>query len=222
LDHLKPDPLKSVPRPDSPQERLDVLVEGTAGPQPGRRLFHAANGLLIWAILRFSGIETGTAIVALSVLCAFALAGDLARLRDPRLNRLFFQTFSYFASPRERRGIASSTWYLAGIVAALLLFPRPFAEAGILVLALADPAASWFGRRYGRKRFGTGSLLGSAVFWLVAAGVLWPLAGAGPAIAAATVGALAEALPWRIDDNVSVPLATAAALTVSSALLAGC
>ena len=213
------DPLKRDPPPDAPQDPLDLLVEATAGPQPGRRLFHAANGLVIWTVLRFSGIDTGAAVVVLGVLCAVALAGDLARLREPRLNRLFFRMFSHFASPRERQGVASSTWYLAGIVAALVLFPRPFAEAGVLVLALADPAASWFGRRYGKQRFGAGSLLGSATFWLVATGVLWPLAGAGPAVAAATVGALAEALPWRVDDNVSVPLATAAALTLSSAVL---
>jgi len=218
-DPLKPGPLKPGPRLDSLDDPLDLLVEATAGPQPGRRLFHAVNGLLIWAVLRYSGIETGTAIVVLGVLCALALAGDLVRLQDPRLNLLFFRTFSYFASPRERRGIASSTWYLAGIVFALLLFPRPFAESGILVLALADPAASWFGRRYGKRRLGAGSILGSAIFWLVAAGILWPLVGVGPALVAATVGALAEALPWGIDDNVSVPLATAAALTLSSAML---
>jgi len=234
LDPLKPDPMKpGPPEPGAPEpgpreprprsvplhDPLDVLVEATSGPQPGRRLFHAVNGLLIWAVLRYSGIETETAIVVLGVLFALALAGDLVRLRNPRLNLLFFRTFSYFASPRERRGMASSTWYLAGIVFALLLFPRPFAESGVLVLALADPAASWFGRRYGRRRFGTGSALGSAVFWLVAAGILWPLVGAGPALVAATAGALAEALPWRIDDNLSVPLVTAAALTLSSAVL---
>jgi len=216
---LERGPLDPRPRPDPLHDPLDVLVEATSGPQPGRRLFHAVNGLLIWAVLRYSGIETGTAIVVLGGLCALALAGDLIRLGNPRLNLLFFRTFSYFASPRERQGIASSTWYLAGIVFALLLFPRPFAESGVLVLALADPAASWFGRRYGKRRFGTGSTLGSAIFWLVAAGVLWPLVGAGPALVAATAGTLVEALPWGIDDNVSVPLATAAALTLSSAIL---
>jgi dolichol kinase len=191
------------------------LVARTAGPQPGRRLFHAASGLVIWALLRFTGIDSWAAAALFGALAAAGLAFDIARLRVPALNRLFFRIFPALTSPRERNRVASSTWFFAGVALALAFFPRPFAEAGVLVLALADSAASWFGRRYGRRRFGSGSVLGSSVFWVVTMVILWPVAGVLPGLTAATAVTLIEAVPWRLDDNLTVPIATAAALALA-------
>jgi dolichol kinase len=199
-------------RVSSPDPVLEELVRRTSGPQPGRRLFHAGNGLLIWSILHFTTIDSYVAAILLGVAAAIALALDLARLRYPELNRLFFRVLNSLASPREHVGIASSTWYLVGIATALVLFPRPFAEAGVLVLALADPVASWCGRRYGRRRLGTGSWLGSTLFAAVAATILWPVAGPWGAMVVAVLVAGLEVLPWRVDDNLLIPLATSAAL----------
>jgi dolichol kinase len=171
-------------------------------------------GLAIWTVLHYSEIGSGAAGFVLGVLAAFAFAMDLVRLRVPALNRLFFRALPALASPRERSGIASSTWFLVGAALTLAFFPRAFAEAGILVLALADPAASWFGRRYGRRRFGSGTVVGSCLFGLVSAILLWPVAGILPALATAAAVTLVEAAPSGIDDNLLVPIVTAAALTL--------
>lgn len=198
---------------------LDALVARTAGAQPGRRIFHGVNGLVIWGVLHLTGIETMTAAVLLAGMVAVALAIDLARLSHAPLNHLFFRLTPHLASPRERNRIASSTWYLVGMLGALLLVPRPYAEAGILVLALADPVASWFGRRYGRRPFGAGSVLGSTLFWCVALGALWPVAGLLPALLAATFVTLLEATPWPLDDNLVVPLGAAGGLWFAAGML---
>jgi dolichol kinase len=99
---------------------------------------------------------------------------------------------------------------------AIAVLPRPYAAAGILVLALADPMANWFGRRYGRRAFGSGTVLGSSLFLGVAVGVLWPIGGFFPALAAAVATTLLEAVPWKVDDNLLIPVSAGGLLWLTT------
>jgi dolichol kinase len=128
------------------------------------------------------------------------------------VNELFFRAFAALASPREARGIASSTWYAIGILAAFALFPRAIAVSSVLVMGLCDPVAGYVGRRYGRRPFLGGTLEGSLAFFAVATLILVARHPAGAALAAALVGALAERRSWPLDDNLAVPLASGATL----------
>lgn len=191
---------------------LEDLVSRTEGRQPWRRVFHAACGvaLVAWLVV----LEPGwpLAVGGLGGLAALLFLLDAARLRSPRLNRLFFRTLLPFVSAREATGIASSTWFVTGSFLAVAIFPRDVAVAAILVLALADSTASYVGRRWGRRPLGTGTVEGSLVFLTIAAAVLVPLAGPIPGAAAALAAAAVERLPWPLDDNLTVPLVTGAAL----------
>ncbi len=137
---------------------------------------------------------------------------DAIRLYDPDLNRRFFRVFMALASPREAKELASSTWYLLGVLVTLLLFPRPYALAGILVLALADPAASVVGRLWGRIPFLGGSVRGTAAFAVVAFLVLLLFVPWWAALVTAVATALLEASPLDLDDNLLVPLTAAGVL----------
>ena len=191
---------------------LAELVEKTHGLQPLRRIFHAVNGTALVLLMRTTGIQDRIVFLALATLLCALLLMDGVRLAVPKVNRAFFRSFSLLASPRETARLASSTWYLLGILLSLILFPRDIALAAILVLALADPAAGYVGRRWGRRRLGGGTVEGSLVFIAVAFGALalwapWP-----QALGAALFTAAVEILPWPIDDNLSVPLTAAVAL----------
>jgi dolichol kinase len=196
----------------SPATRMATLVARTEGLQPWRRIFHALCGLIVVALLVGLEPEWIVATGVLGVLTLVVLAADLLRLVRPELNRLFFRLFPALASPREERRLASSTWFLLGVFFAVVVFPREVTIPAILVLALADPAASWMGRRWGRRRFGAGTVVGSTVFFLVAALVLAPFVGPGVALAAAAVIGLLEAAPWPVDDNLIIPLAAGVVL----------
>lgn len=191
---------------------LDRLVEATGGIQPGRRLLHAITGTVAAAFLTVT--EPGVALRILAVLLGVVLLGDVARLRIPSLNRLAFRILRPFASPREKAGIASSTWYLVGVLGAVVAYPVEAAIPAILVLAFADPSASVVGRLRGRTPLGKGSVEGTSVFLLVALLVLTPQVGWPAALAGALAGALVEILPFRLDDNLTIPLAVGAALTL--------
>jgi dolichol kinase len=195
---------------------LSRLVARTEGAQPWRRVFHAANGLLIAGGLLVwrPSWEVAVGLLAAAALGAFLLDG--LRFAVPSLNRLFFKVLRPFASPREAAGIASSTWYLVGALLAVAAFPRTIAAAAILVLAFADPAASYIGRRWGRRPTGTGTWLGTGVFAGVATLVLLPFAHPLTALLVGLGTAWIERTRWprgiRIDDNLLVPLVAGALL----------
>lgn len=191
---------------------LEALVQRTGGLQPWRRVFHATSGLILVSVLQFSSLDPGLVLRALGGILGLLLLLDGIRLTVPRVNQRFFRLFSPLASPREAGRIASSTWYVLSALLTLLLFPLHLAQAGILVLALADPAASVLGRLYGIRPLGTGTLEGSAVFAGVAFLSILPFASWPAALTAALVSAAAEVLDWPLDDNLILPPVTAGVL----------
>ena len=199
---------------ESTVPKLDVLVHRTSGPQPYRRLFHAACGLVIVAAVVWLPFSRNTLLAIGSGAFLIQLVSDLLRSRMEAANRLFYTAFRHLASPRDADGLASSTWYTLGVLLALAFFPQPAAVSGILILALADPVASYLGRRYGRRPFLGGSVEGSLVFLLMALLVLGlrhpPLA----AVPTAILATLAERRSWPLDDNLTLAPVTAAGLTL--------
>jgi dolichol kinase len=189
--------------------RLQGLVARTAGLQPWRRAFHAANGVAVASALVWWPFSHAAALGALTGIVVALLAFDALRLRITAANVLFFKLFVRLASPREARRIASSTWYMMGIALAVLVAPGTMAVSGILVMALADPAASYFGRRWGRHPYLGGTVEGSAVFLLVALAVLLPRHAAPVAVVVAVMATVLERRSWPLDDNLAVPVGCA-------------
>lgn len=195
-----------------PGPAFEELVARTRGVQPWRRVLHAATGCGLALGPGALGWSSGTTALLVGGGTAILLAGDLARLRLPTLNRWFFRTFSRLASPREADSLASSTWYGVGATAVWAAVPGLPAVCALLVLGLADPAASVVGRVWGRRPVGKGTRAGTAVFvgvaWLTLVGLVGPV----PALGVAVTAAISEVLPLGIDDNLVVPLVTGVAV----------
>ena len=91
---------------------------------------------------------------------------------------------------------------------------------GVLVLGVGDPAAALVGRRWGRTKLVNGrSLEGTLTFVLTGilvsaplCALVYPEVGLRLILAltgvGAVAGALAELLSSRIDDNLTIPVAT--------------
>lgn len=193
-----------------PDDRdLARLVARTEGVQPWRRVFHASSGLVLGLAPGMLGFSRSGILGLLAAALGVALGLDLLRLRAPAVNRTFFRVFSGVASPREAKGMASSTWFVLGALVAYAAFPAPYASAGLVVLGLADPAASVVGRLWGSAPLGKGTRLGTATFFAVAWAVLWVMTGQpAPAFAVALCAAALEIVPGLVDDNLVVPLVT--------------
>ncbi|MBO76442.1 MAG: hypothetical protein CME17_03335 [Gemmatimonadetes bacterium] len=199
--------------------RLAELVARTTGLQTGRRIFHAITGTVIFVAVTQLDLSESLTITGLSVLFLILLALDLIRLRVPHLNILFFRFFQILVSPRESQSIASSTWYILGALIAIVLFPISAALSGILVLAWADPTASYLGRRWGRRSFLGGTLEGTIAFLVVAVLILSVRHPPAIAIPSACLITLVERSAWPLDDNLVLAPACAGILTLSELLI---
>lgn len=196
---------------------FEVLVGRTEGVQPWRRAFHAAGGVALAVTGHAAGADSAGFrwLLAAAVVVGFGI--DAVRLRRSDVNAAFFGWFRALASPREARGVASSSWFAMGALATALLLPAHFVPA-MLVVGLADPAASVAGRLWGTRPLGKGSVQGTAAFFVVASAALIPFAGVALGLTVAFAAAALEALPTGLDDNLSTPIAVAAALSIGESL----
>ena len=194
-----------------------------AGGSPAiwRRLFHLFAG----SSVPLAGIFLPTVpmLAAVGALALASLILDLARFRLAGLNRLFLTWLAPLLKPVEARRITGATYLLAAGFAAFLVFDQAIAVSAMLFLSLGDPAAAVVGSRTpGPRLFGKspgGSLALVAVCWLVVlvlvqAGVVqyhWGLP------AAALIAGLVELTPVPVDDNLTIPLVSGAAMQIMTA-----
>jgi dolichol kinase len=146
-------------------------------------------------------------------LAVIALGLEVARRASPAVRRGVDVLGGPLFRPDEAHGVSGPAMLACGYALCWGLFAPAVAAVAIVVAALADPAAALVGRRLGRGA--PKSPAGSAACAAVSAAVIL-LAGAGaPAAAAgAVLVALAERVPWPGVDNLLVPLAAGAALTL--------
>lgn len=192
-----------------------------------RSLWHVASGLSVLGLIQLLP-ERGWLVAVSGAFAAAAWSMEIARRVSEPVNERLMRLFRLVAHPHERYRVNSSTWYVTALLLLALFGTRLSQSLAVVVLAVADPAAALIGRRFGRTRLlDNRSLEGTLAFF--AAGVLssllvmWAL---GPAslssrlllaAVAGLAGAATELLSSRMDDNFTIPVAVAAAVTVAGA-----
>jgi len=148
----------------------------------------------------------------------------------PRFNVLLMRFFRPIAHTAEAHRVNSATWYMTALTLLALTQSTFLCVVGVAVLGFADPAASFFGRRWGRVPLVRGRTLEGTVGFVVAGTIVataaLQLVGPRPtlglallvAFASALAGAVAELLSRRLDDNFTIPLVSA---TTAFVLLVG-
>ncbi len=220
----------------------DLLAEASAAcgalaealrepvPRPARPVNHArsvahvASGTATLFLLHALPGRAWT-IAASGAFAALAWTLEISRARSARVNAVLMRVLAPIAHPHEWTRVNSSTWYCTALFTLAIVCARPACVAGVAVLALADPAAGFVGRRWGRTRIRHGRSLEGSLAFVVAGTVAAALAltlfervPVGTAVlqaaAAALAGALAEIVSSKLDDNLTIPLAAGAAATL--------
>lgn len=187
-----------------------------------RSIFHVASGAVSIAMIRLMPSRPWLiAVAAAFVIAAWSI--ETARRFSVTANDRMMRLFGPVAHAEERHRVNSSTWYVTALLILAVFATSQAAELGVLILALADPAAGFIGRRFGRiplraKRSLEGTLtflvIGAlaAFGWLSLTSVLPVSSIVILAFGGATVGALAELWSTRLDDNFTIPIAAASAV----------
>jgi dolichol kinase len=185
-----------------------------------RKLVHAALSLLAAGVVWLLPYPLGAVILAAAT--AVALTIEVARRVHGRLGHRFLTLLGPMLRENEAAGLTGATTLAVGYTMAAVLFAGWPAVAGILVVGLADPAAAMVGARFGRLRYPGGkSVEGSLAFLAVAIVVLLTVPGLSPlrALGTGMVLAMIEAPSLRMDDNLYLPLITAAAVALTMGVL---
>jgi dolichol kinase len=189
-------------------------------PNQARALMHVTTAIVCLLLIEYVLSPQGM-VVAAAIGAACCWGMEIGRIFSKRLNLFLLRFMSAVAHPHERREVNSATWYTTALLLLALLFAPKFCAVALVVLGLADPAAAFVGRRWGKTRLINGrSLEGSAAFFVVGSAAalgalaLWyPELTFGFALLIATGAALAaavtELLSRWVDDNLSIPLAAA-------------
>ncbi len=183
-----------------------------------RKFFHVV-GVVFMAVLYHNMVrETALTVLILASLGAVVL--EITRVRIAALNRFVISIFGPLMREHEKTNWTGFTYLILGVLIIVVLFPHDIVTLSLLFLAIADPAASYFGIRYGKDRlWGQKSLQGSIaaffacgltsmVYYTVHHLMLDRLLIVG--ILSGLAGAIAEAAPLgQLDDNLVLPVLSA-------------
>ena len=150
---------------------------------------------------------------------------EFARFRVPAIQRWLELRLALFLRPEEQRHLTGATYFLIGATITSVAFSRNVAALAILFLAFGDPAAAvigtWRRRTKPWERMREGNLACLVACAVIA--VVMNVATHEPGLLAAEVGAVfgtvCQALPWRVNDNLTIPIGSAAAMLLTAMIL---
>lgn len=143
---------------------------------------------------------------------------DVSRLRNWGFWRSFARPLvSPMIRSHEEAGDFTGAFYILGSTClTIALFSKPVAIAALAFIIVGDTFAALIGRKFGRHKFGRKSVEGSlgCLLGTVIVALLTPHLPLSVGLFGAVVATVAEAVSFKIDDNVSVPLASGLAMTL--------
>lgn len=186
-----------------------------------RKLIHVGVSLVAAGVVWWRPAEEAAVIMAAATLVALLI--ELARRVDRRVGHRFRSWLGLLLRPAEAHRLTGATTLALGYTLATVLLPGRPALVGILMTGIADALAAVVGKRFGSLRYPGGkSAQGSIAFFCAAFLLVWSLpgVGAGRAVAVAAIATVMEAFTVPMDDNLYLPLATAAAFALVVRVLA--
>ncbi len=112
----------------------------------------------------------------------------------------------------EKSAFMGSTYFIFSTILTILLFPKSIAIASLFILILSDTAAALVGKGIGKVKVFGKTVEGSTAFLITSLLIVWiyPHLGRFSGSLAALGATLAEVLPIRLNDNLSIPLVAGA------------
>lgn len=189
-----------------------------------RKIWHMCSGLIGLAIYLYFQIPSDLLAKGLIALGVVGFIGENIRIRVPSVNQLFLRYFAFVMRAQEAHNISGMPYYALGAGLSLILYSNDVAIMSVLFLIFSDPVSSLVGIIYGTEKLVEGKSLQGSVAGLMccytitlAYGIQQGLHGLNLyifAILAGIIGMVSELFSHYIDDNLTIPLASGAGLTL--------
>ena len=202
-------------------QRFDIHVPSLRPTNYLRNLFHVTNGVGVILLIHFA-LDLGGMMLVSGAFAAFCWTCELTRKLSPGFARVAMMPFKLIAHPHECWRVNSSTWFGTALFVISLAQDKAVACLAVAVLTFADPMAAIIGRRFGRHElingrtvegttafFFSGTVAGAVTLLLCLPELPWFQVAAMTLVGTA-VGAVAELISRRVDDNLSIPVSVAA------------
>ncbi len=183
-----------------------------------RKLIHISSSIIPLSIWYY-GIDIMQVWIITIAITLILL--DFGRRFSPLLKNIYNALFIFVTRPKEFKRVSGAAWVFSGAALTVLLFKEDIVIVSLLVLSLADSAAAIIGLKYGDTRLFNKSLEGSTAFFLTAFLLIYILTSFPIWIKISTALAATAAELFsneKINDNILIPLTTAASLTLGTLL----
>jgi glycerol-3-phosphate acyltransferase PlsY len=183
-----------------------------------RHYLRPAAFLLV--VYHFHAPPPNSLILVGSVALPF-LVLDLSRLFSKDVNIFFFKKVHHLYKSKEYKSFSSITLFLFGIFLSFLLFDKGIALLAVSFLIFGDFFSKFYGLHFGKKQIFGKTLEGSLAHFTVCLitsylAIHYIAVPFAIGLLGAAVATLSELLPLRVNDNFSVPILSAAVMTVAT------
>ena len=185
-----------------------------------RRLFHLLGTSIapVTALL----LPRETFLICLGATAiAFLIVEWVRLIISPSFNQRLILRFRLLLRQQETYQIWGSTYIVLSSLVVFLLFEKEIAIVALFFLAVGDPVAGVIGANSESRRLWTKSLEGTVacflscfVLGICLANTILPI-GLAVILAGSLGAALAELLPLPVNDNFTIPLLAAVAMSIA-------
>jgi dolichol kinase len=162
-------------------------------------------------------IENNILLIVVGTGTLFMILLDVFRKIFPTVNEYYVKVIGFVLRKKEvnvkEHILTGGTYYAIGIFLPLLLFEREIASTAILIMIICDSFAALIGKKFGKHGLWNKTIEGSITFFIVGLiiVILTPKVTNSHteyiyAIIALLIATLIEALPFEIDDNITIPV----------------
>jgi len=194
-----------------------------------RRFFHMSMGTTA-GVIYYSFLSHQLAVSILGTAACIVYIVEQIRINYPEYAATFKIVNKYLLRAEEQLKESAGMPFVMGLLLTLLSFPKVVALCAIFTLAIADPMSAIVGIRFGkRKIMQRKSLEGSLAFFISTFLILITvfsglyqndiiiISALGFIVASVMTGL--ELIPVRIDDNLTIPIATGLMTWLFAAIL---
>jgi dolichol kinase len=156
-------------------------------------------------------------ILCVSLFILF-LTGDLLRVYVIKMKQIYEKVFGKLLREKESgKGLNGATLLFLGFSITILLFERNIAIVAMLFLSISDTVAAIIGKSFGRIKIFNKTFEGALAFFVSAfiiSLIFYDRVILGLLIA--IIMAIIELAPIKINDNITIPLATGILFTLAN------